>query len=104
MTTESGNSGAPSRRLLQIILQRSAKVKNQAVGDAIGKDESTVSRIISGEMGLKIQDLQGFLSALGLKCVDSNQVCIDRQIYESYKTLATAALTNPAKLNWDEPE
>ena len=46
----------------------------------------------------------GFLGALGLKVVGRDQVCIDRAIYESYKTLATAALTNPAKLNWDEPE
>ena len=93
-----------ARRLTQNILQRSARVKNQVVGDAIGKDESTISRIMSGEMGLRLADLYGFLDALGLKIVGKEQVCIDRAIYESYKTLATAALVNPEKLNWDEPE
>lgn len=103
MTTSSGEPTSGARRLSQTVLQRLASVKNQDVGNAIGKDESTVSRIASGELGIKLADLHGFLGALGLKVVDANQVCIDRQIYESYKTLATAALVNPAKLNWDEP-
>lgn len=84
-------------------MQRLAKVKNQRVATAIGKDESTISRIVSGETGIKLEDLQAFLLALDLKCVDTNQICIDRAVYEAYKTLATAALTNPQKLRWDEP-
>lgn len=90
--------------LSQILMQRLASVKNNVVSLAIHKDESTVSRIASGESGIKIEDLQAFLMALGLKVVDTNQVCIDRAIYESYRTLAKAALTSPEKLNWDEPE
>lgn len=95
---------ATARKFVQLVLQKVASVKNQAVAEAIGKDESTVSRIVSGESGIKLADLQPFLAALGLKVVGSDQVCIDRAIYESYKTLATAALTNPSRLNWDEPE
>lgn len=84
-------------------MQRLASVKNQAVADAIGKDQSTVSRIASGEAGIKLDDLQPFLAALGLKVVGANQVCVDREVYESYRTLARAAINDPAKLTWDEP-
>lgn len=95
---------ASARNLVQVVLQKLAKAKNATVAEAIGKDESTISRIVSGESGIKLADLQPFLAALGLKVVGAEQVCIDRAIYESYKTLATAALTNPSSLNWDEPE
>lgn len=97
------NSSSPvTHRLAQTILRRAAGIKNQRIGDAIGKDESTVSRICSGEYGLKVSELQGFLTALGLKVVDAGMVCVDRAVYESYKTLATKALTNPKALEWDE--
>lgn len=95
---------ASARKLVQVILQGLAKAKNQAVAEAIGKDESTVSRIASGDSGIKLADLQPFLSAIGLKVVSANQVCVDREVYESYRTLARAAINDPAKLNWDEPE
>jgi hypothetical protein len=29
---------------------------------------------------------------------------VDRAVYESYRTLARAAITNPSTLSWDEPE
>lgn len=95
---------ATARKLVQVVLQRLAKAKNQTVAEAIGKDESTVSRIVSGDAGIKLADLAAFLKALGLKVVDANQVCVDRAVYESYRTLARAAITNPSTLSWDEPE
>jgi transcriptional regulator with XRE-family HTH domain len=104
MPESSQAPSAQARKLAQTILQRLAKVKNQDVGAAMGKDHSTVSRIASGEAGVKLDDLHGFLTALGLKIVDRDQVCIDRDIYISYKTIATAAMNDPAKLNWDDPE
>lgn len=104
MTASSDMPSASARKLAQSILQRLAKVKNQDVGAAIGKDHSTISRIASGEAGVKLDDLHGFLNALGLKVVASNQVCVDREVYESYRILARAAINDPNKLNWDEPE
>jgi hypothetical protein len=94
---------AIARKTVQVVLQRLATVKNQTVAEAIGKDESTVSRIASGEVGIKLNDLHAFIDALGLKIVDKNQRCIDSSIYEAYKTLATAAINAPSKLDWDEP-
>lgn len=104
MATSCPQPSEGARRLSQTILRRLATVKNQDVGDAIGRDESTVSRIASGELGLKLNDLHGFLCALGLKVVDGNQVCVDREVYESYRVLARAAINDPNKLKWDEPE
>lgn len=104
MAESSQQPSASARKLVQAVLQKVASVKNQAVAEAIGKDESTVSRIVSGEVGIKLNDLHPFLTALGLKVVGANQVCVDREVYESYRTLARAAINDPAKLNWDEPE
>lgn len=71
---------------------------------AIGKDHSTVSRIASGDAGIKLDDLQAFLGALSLKVVDADQVCVNRAVFESYKVLAGAAIAAPATLDWNEPE
>lgn len=104
MDTSSVTPVSNARKLAQTVLHRLASVKNEEVGKAIGKDHSTISRIGSGEAGIKLDDLHGFLSALGLKVVDSNKCCVDRAVWESYKTLIHAAITSPRKLEWDEPE
>lgn len=97
MSTASTQPSASARRLTQELLRRVAKVKNQTIAEAIGKDESTISRIVSNESGLRLNDLYAFLAVLGLKIVDADQICVDHKIHESYKTLATAYLTNSGK-------
>lgn len=101
MAESSPVPSAGARNFVQDVLQRLARVKNSAVAEAIGKDESTVSRVASGELGVKLADLQPFLHALGLKCVDAGRVCVDREVYESYKVLAGKALTEPRSLEWE---
>lgn len=102
MTTEASTvPSAAARTFVQDIMQRLARVKSETVAQAIGKDASTVSRVASGELGVKLADLQPFLRALDLKVVDVGRVCVDREVYESYKTLATKALTEPESLEWD---
>jgi hypothetical protein len=81
MDTSSVTPTPNARKLAQTILQRLASVKNEEVGRAIGKDHSTVSRISSGEAGVKLNDIEGFLSALGLKVVDVNKCCVDREVW-----------------------
>ena len=53
-----------------LILRRMAVVKNDVVGRAIGHDESHVSRIASGERGIRIGEIAAFLGALGLQVVE----------------------------------
>jgi hypothetical protein len=91
----------PGRKLAHELLRRVAKAKNAAIAKAIGKDESTVSRIVSEETGIKLSDLDAFLRAVGMKCVDASQVCVDREVYKSWRTLAVTAITEPEKLRWD---
>lgn len=77
-----------ARKLMQGILQRVATVKNHDVAAAIGKDESTVSRIVSGESGVKLTDLHPFLACLGLKVVPWGHICIDSAEWEATQVLA----------------
>lgn len=101
MAESSPQPPASARIFVQDVLQRLARVKNAAVAQAIGKDESQVSRIAAGDLGVKLADLQPFLAALGLKVVDCNRVCVDRDVYESFKTIATKALVEPRSLDWE---
>lgn len=90
-----------ARMFVQDVLHRLARVKNKVIAEAIGKDESTVSRVASGDVGVKLEDMQPFLHALGLKVVDVSRVCVDREVYESYRTLACKAMTEPKALEWE---
>lgn len=93
---------ASARNLVQVILQRLARVKNSRVAEAIGKDESQVSRIVAGDSGIKLADLYPFLEALDLKVVDRSKVCVDRSVFEAYRTLAAKAMTEPESLQWGD--
>lgn len=73
---------------MQAILRAIATVKNQAVADAIGRDDSTVSRIVSGESGVKLDVLQPFLACLGLKVVPFGHICIDAEEWEATRVMA----------------
>lgn len=57
-----------------------------------------------GERGIKLGEIPLLLDALGWKVVSKDRVCIDRAIYESFKTIATAAMIDPKKLQWDEED
>ena len=108
MSSACAQPSARARKVVQVILQRVAGVKNQAVGDAIGKDESTVSRIVSGEIGVKLELLEPFLTSLALKIVDANRICIDVEKYNAMLILAKRAIAQEQKiegpqLEWEEP-
>lgn len=101
MDQSSISSTHPARTLAQLLMQRIASVKNQAVSLAIKKDESTVSRIVSGETGVKLDDLQAFLRVLGYKVVDADMFCVKRELHLAYKTLAQAGMQKLDQ-DWDD--
>lgn len=70
------------------ILRRAAGVKNTSIGAAIGHDDGHISRILSGERGIRVCELDGFFDSLGLKVVPKETVHIDRQEYKAVMTLA----------------
>lgn len=54
-----------------LILRRMAHTKNRKVAEALGCDESTVSRISSGERGIRLDEMEAFLTTLGVAWVEA---------------------------------
>lgn len=70
MNESSTPTTARSSNLHSLLLQRIASVKNLAIAQAINHDEGHVSRITSGERGLRIGEIEGFLKSLGLRVIE----------------------------------
>jgi hypothetical protein len=83
-----------TRNLQSEILRRAAGIKNSAIASAIGHDDGHVSRIHSGERGLRIEELEGYLSALGLKVIacDGDVVSLPAEELKALRVLARKAL------------
>src|SRR5688572_8867629 len=95
---------APARVGKTLIEERFDAEKDTVIESAVGKGESWAKKVRTGQSGVMLEDIPRLIKALGLRIVDKDKVCVDRAVYESYRTLAHAAITNPSKLNWDEPE
>ena len=70
MNESSNQTHARASNLHSLLLQRIASVKNLAIAQSINHDEGHVSRITSGERGLRIGEIEGFLSSLGLRVIE----------------------------------
>ncbi len=94
MTTVSDPRSASSSNLESLVLRRVASVKNITVAQAIKHDEGHVSRVMSGERGLKLAELQAFFDVLGLKVIECEgpTVTISAKTYESLTHLLKEAL------------
>jgi len=87
------SSSSPATRtsnLHSLILQRVATVKNSSIAVAIAHDEGHISRITSGERGLRITELEPFFKALSLRVIecDGQVSTIPTKELEAYKLLA----------------
>lgn len=99
------NSGVTGeRRGKGVIRERFDAEKDSVIESAMGKGESWAKKVGQGASGVMLDDIPALLKALGLRVVDVSKVCVDKQVYESYRTLARAAITDPRSLNWDDPE
>jgi hypothetical protein len=96
------NSGMAGERAPNTIRERFAREKDSVIENALGKQESWAKKVQAGQSGVLLDDLPRLLAALGLKVVDRSKVCVDREVYDAYKTLAGKAITEPRKLDWDE--
>ena len=65
---------------------------NKWVAEAIGMDETFLSRFLSGERGLKIDQIGPALQAMGLKLVDADEVTIPAKRLASLEYLAAESL------------
>lgn len=62
------------------------------VAEAIGTDDTFISRFLSGERGLKIDQIGPALAAMGLKLVDAEEQTINPKRLEALEYLAGESL------------
>jgi hypothetical protein len=98
----------PSRILLQAILRRLARMPLSEIATAIEKDESTASRLRSGDAKLTVGEFAALLAAIGCKVVDQHKKCVDPEIFESLIHINMRAMRNESTvrqlLTDDDPE
>ncbi len=95
----------PSRKALQGLLQRLARMPLEPIAKAIGKSESTACRVRDGESPLSLCEFCDLVDLAGLKMVSKEKVCVDRPVYEAMATVATKAMSLPEfarQLVWDD--
>lgn len=99
------NSGVNGeRRGKTLIRERFDAEKDSVIETLMGKGESWAKKVGQGASGVMLDDIPALLKALGLRVVDKDKVCVDKDVYEAYQTIAAAAITNPKKLNWEGAE
>lgn len=94
------NSGVGRERPGKGVLrERFEAMKDTALDAAMKKGESWAKKVGYGDSGVKLDDIPALLSALGLKLVDVNMVCVPREEHRAYRTIAKIHLEQ----DWDEP-
>ena len=95
-------------KLLHALVRRLARMSVADIGTAIEKDESTASRVRSGESKLTLEEFSKLVTAIGCKLVDTKKVCVDPQVFESVVHINMRAMRNEqtvrALLTDDDPE
>lgn len=90
-----------------MIAKQLASTPLDALGVAIGKDDTQLSRIRSGQLGATVQDVARLLYAAGLKVVPVDRVCVDGATYQAMATIAAKAMGNAEiaqRLTWDDQQ
>lgn len=74
----SANTALPVRRnLSQAITSRLMRADGKELCALLGKDESVISRLRSGERGVNLFEFLKVLTFLGYKVVSANKICVD---------------------------
>lgn len=90
---------------LRLISQKLGSTSLETLAHAIGRDDSQVSRIRSGQLGATVHDVAKMLYAAGLKVVPADRVCVDGATYQAMATIAARAMANEEiaqKLTWGD--
>lgn len=90
----------------QVLSTRLNRVGGKALAEAIGKDESTASRILSGERGCTVAEFCRLLDLANLKVVDTGKLCVSREQLEFMRRTTARALANEqvASMLFEDPE
>lgn len=109
----SAQTGAPSSTLArplvnlrQALTSRLLRIGGKALADAIHKDESTASRILSGERGCTIAEFCVLLELCELKLVARDKLCVNRDQFEFMRQTTARAIANEqvARALFEDPE
>lgn len=85
-----------------LLRERFDAEKDSVIESALGKQESWAKKVGAGNSGVMLDDIPRLIAILGLRLVDKNKFCVDKAVFESYRTLAAAAISDPKKLEWEE--
>lgn len=103
----SDSQPAITRKSSQVLLRVLARLPLDQLAQALSKDESTASRVRSGEARLTVGEFCELVDTAGLRFVQAGKVCVDREKYEALATLAAAAMADKEtiqRLVWDDTE
>lgn len=95
----------PTQAMLRLVAQRLSATPLDQLATAISKSDSVASRIRSGEANCSLDDAVRLMVVAGLKVVPADKVCVDRETYEAFMTIATKAMAAPdvvRRLTWDD--
>lgn len=79
-----------------VLLQRFAAVGQTAVEQSTGVDNTQLSKFVKGERGLRIDQIEPVLTALGLKVVAADTVMVDSEYLGALEILARRSLNTPS--------
>lgn len=104
MSPSSDAAPAIARKSSQALLRELARLPLDIIAKAIVKDESTASRVRSGEARITLGEFCELVDVAELKLVSRDRVCVDRKKYEALATIAAAAMSDEDSVNklvWD---
>ena len=88
MQSVSGVQDASASNFVCELMRRIRNVKYPSIAEALNCDESRVSRLVSGEVGLKLAELERFLESLGFKAVPKDAVVVAEEELKALKYFA----------------
>ena len=92
---------------LQLVAKHLASTPLNVLALAVGKDDTQVSRIRSGQLGATTADVLRLFYAAGLKVVLADRVCVDGATYQAMAAIAAKAMADPEisrKLIWGDQQ
>lgn len=104
----SASNGTPTgSNPVALLSTRLSKVALEEIARTLGCDDTTASRVRSGERARSVADLAKLIPLCGLKLVDKDKICVDRPTYDAMTLIASKAMANQEtarKLIWDEEQ
>lgn len=80
---------------LQAVATALAGTSLEVLCRAVGKDDTVVCKVRSGQANVSLTDAVRLMMAAGLKVVPVDRVCVDARTYDAVTTIAERAMADP---------